>query len=249
MSYEHLARFYDRLMPDEFYEQWLELFLKEKNRWYPRAKKILDLACGTGEIAVRLAKLGLEVTGIDLSEPMLAIAEQKARMADIGISLFVQDMRCLEGLGPFDIAVCCCDSLNYLETEKDVSRTFASVHAALSAGGLFLFDVHSIEKMAGFIGKQYADNDDEISYIWTCYPGEAPHSVEHELTFFISRGPSGLYERWDEIHRQRTFPVETYIRLLEQAGFEVSGMTGDFTDRPPGKDTERIFFCARKRRQ
>ena len=59
-----------------------------------------------------------------------------------------------------------CDSLNYLQTEQDVIRTFERVQQHLKQGGLFLFDVHSLYKMnALFIDQTYAYNGEEISYI------------------------------------------------------------------------------------
>ena len=53
----------------------------------------------------------------------------------------------LEGFGEFDLIGIFCDSLNYLQTEKEILQTFDRVYAHLNQGGLFLFDVHSINKM------------------------------------------------------------------------------------------------------
>ncbi|WP_347360027.1 hypothetical protein, partial [Pseudomonas sp. FW305-BF6] len=54
------------------------------------------------------------------------------------------------------------------------------------------------------------------------------------------------YERFEEYHIQRTFPIETYRALLEQAGFDVKEIIGDF-DQVVEETSERIFFIATKK--
>ncbi|EJT6855320.1 class I SAM-dependent methyltransferase, partial [Listeria monocytogenes] len=71
MSYEYFPGFYDRLMDSELYDEWLEFsadFIGDA------PKKVLDLACGTAEFALRLSFSGHQVTGVDLSKEMVAVA-------------------------------------------------------------------------------------------------------------------------------------------------------------------------------
>ncbi|MCI4059937.1 class I SAM-dependent methyltransferase, partial [Bacillus cereus] len=83
--------------------------------------------CGTGEISIRLAEKGFEVTGIDLSEEMLSYAQQKAS-SNQPILFLQQDMREITGFdGQFDAVAICCDSLNYLKTKNDVIETVKPV--------------------------------------------------------------------------------------------------------------------------
>ncbi|WAA11523.1 class I SAM-dependent DNA methyltransferase [Fervidibacillus halotolerans] len=246
MTYEYFASLYDRLMKEAPYEKWMDFFAKGISRFLPETKDVLDLACGTGEVSVRLYERGFTVTGVDVSEEMLAIAHNKAESKGFTIPFFQQDMRNLESIGPFDVVISFCDSLNYLQTEEDVYKTFQSVFDVLQPNGLFLFDVHSVGKIREFIGNTFADNDDEISYIWNSFPGEASNSVEHELTFFVYDHHTGLYERYDELHKQRTFTIEQYVQWLEETGFVVREVSGDFADQMVTEQTERIFFTAQK---
>ena len=80
-------------------------------------KKLLDLACGTGEMTVELAQHGFDVSGIDLSDEMLFIAQEKAASLGLSIPFYQQNMAELEGLGKFDCVTIFCDSLNYLQNE------------------------------------------------------------------------------------------------------------------------------------
>ncbi|MBA2873552.1 class I SAM-dependent DNA methyltransferase [Thermaerobacillus caldiproteolyticus] len=247
MTYESFAYWYDELMKEAPYDSW-QAFVKSKIKMYGRTKtkRLLDVGCGTGELAIRLAKDGFDVTGVDLSENMLAVAQAKAEKQHISVQFFQQNMTELEGFSPFDCAMIFCDSLNYLQHEMEVQQTFSRIYELLHEGGLLLFDVHSTYKMDHiFQDATFTSNDEEISYIWTCYPLEEEHSVEHELTFFV-REKNGKYERYDEVHVQRTYDVEQYKQWLVSAGFTVLEVTADFTDEPPSDMAERIFFVAKK---
>lgn len=241
MSYNRFASVYDSLMKDAPYDEWTAMLCLEA-----QAGRLLDIGCGTGELAVRFVQEGFDVTGIDLSDDMLAIAREKADEQKLSIPLYQQDMRELDGIGLFQTAVIFCDSLNYLETEDDVKKTFQSVYNHLEKDGLFLFDVHSTHKINHvFQSQTFADAGEDISFIWNAFPGEAANSVEHELTFFV-RAENGVYERFDELHQQRTFPPDMYKKWLDEAGFTIEAVTADFTNDAPTSKSERIFFKVKK---
>ncbi|ANB58435.1 methyltransferase type 12 [Anoxybacillus sp. B7M1] len=247
MTYESFAYWYDELMKEAPYDKWKE-FVNKKVEQYGRkgTKRLLDVGCGTGELAVRLAQSGFSVTGVDQSENMLAIAQAKAEQHHVHIEFFEQDMRDLNGFSPFDAVLIFCDSLNYLPTEQDVQQTFRRIYELLHKDGLLLFDVHSIYKMDHiFQDAVFASNDESISYIWLCNALDTPHTVVHELTFFVQE-EDGRYERYDEDHIQRTFPAFQYEQWLKEAGFTVMEISADFTDRPLHDTAERLFFVAKK---
>lgn len=247
MSYERFAYVYDELMKDAPYEKWLELLIAKLEQYGVHGKRLLDLACGTGEMTVELARHGFHVAGVDLSDEMLLVAQEKASKQGMSIPFYQQNMAELEGLGSYDCITIFCDSLNYLKTENEVLQTFQGVYDHLREGGLLLFDVHSIYKMEHvFHNNTFAVNEEEIAYIWNCFPGEAPYSVEHDLSFFVQDTESGLYERFDEFHYQRTYTPSQYIGWLEEAGFEVLEVLADFEEAPIRDQAERILFVVRK---
>jgi cyclopropane fatty-acyl-phospholipid synthase-like methyltransferase len=247
MSYQQFAYIYDYLMKDVPYDSWVEFVQAKAEKYAVSGRELLDLGCGTGELSLRLLKEGYSVTGIDLSEDMLFMAREKAENEGLSLPLYQQDMSELQGLGIFDIITIFCDSLNYLETEEQVINTFKNVKGHLHEDGLFLFDVHSIFKITQiFLNETFTYNDENVSYIWDCFPGQEPNSVEHELTFFVRDEESGQYERIDEIHHQRTYPVLTLQNWLAEAGFKVLAVTADFSDTDPGDQSERIFFVCQK---
>ncbi|WP_377888411.1 class I SAM-dependent DNA methyltransferase [Alkalihalobacillus sp. R86527] len=241
-SYEQFSYVYDRLMADAPYDKWTELVLNECS-----SGKVLDLGCGTGECSLKLADKGFDVTAVDLSEQMLSVAYEKATRNNLNVRFIQQDMRELETADQYDVVTIFCDSLNYITDEQGVKSTFTRIYDHLKPGGVLLFDVHSMHKITNlFVGHTFASNDDDISYIWNSFSGQERGSVEHDLSFFLEN-EEGLYERFDEVHLQRTFVVEEYSAWLSDLGFRNICITADFSDHSPTETSERIFFKACKK--
>ncbi|SFL80061.1 Methyltransferase domain-containing protein [Gracilibacillus orientalis] len=240
MAYSKLAYIYDVLMDDAPYDEW-QSFVEN----FCRQVKMLDLGCGTGRLSHQFAEAGFSVTGVDLSEDMLAFAQANT----FGVQYIQQDIRELEGLSSFDVVVSLCDVINYITTEDELKRVFTNVWNCLSDEGLFIFDIHSLRHFEeNMVGETFAEIYDDISYLWFCEAGETKGSVEHDLTFFLLDEETDQYERFDEQHSQRTFAVETYMELLRKAGFQNVTVHGDFSteksDEP--EEHQRIFFVCRK---
>src|SRR5690625_5145989 len=78
MSYEGFAHVYDQLMAHAPYDQWISFTESILEASGKNVQKVLDLGCGTGEVALRLAEKGYDVTGVDYSTDMLSIEMAKA---------------------------------------------------------------------------------------------------------------------------------------------------------------------------
>jgi len=243
MKHDHFASLYDFLMEDAPYDSWLrfaEKYLQNQGR-------VLDLACGTGTFSLMLARKGYDVVGVDLSQDMLTIADEKARKAGVNIEFVIQDMRELQGFQELEGITIFCDGLNYLKEEGDVKQTFHLLAQALKTGGVLLFDVHSLYKMEHIFDNQlYGENNDNLSYMWFCEPAEEPLSVQHTLTFF-NKKETGYYERMDEEQYQRTFDPKQYETWLKDAGFDQIEITAEFGERHMEEEDDRIFFKAVKK--
>ncbi|MGI2326525.1 class I SAM-dependent DNA methyltransferase [Planococcus sp. YIM B11945] len=241
MRYGKFASVYDGLMEDIPYEKYVEWVAA-----HVQSGSILDLACGTGTLSQLFAEIGFSVTASDLSEEMLTMANQRFQEAGLVIPTLQLSMDNLEGLAGFDAVTIAIDSLNYLDAEEKVQQTFSEVHQALNEGGHFFFDVHSTYKMETvYMDSPFVLDGEDVAYIWHTEPGEFPLSVIHDITFFVRQGE--LFERFEEMHEQRTFTVETYQTWLEHAGFQVESITADFAESKPNEESERIFFHAVKK--
>lgn len=240
MNYGRFAAVYDDLMEDIPYEQYVEWIAETM-----RTGSVLDLACGTGVLSELMAELGYSVTASDLSADMLTVAQNRFKEAGLDIPVLQLSMDRLEGLEGFDAVTIAIDSLNYLATEEQVINTFNEAYRALKPGGYLFFDVHSLFKVDEvFMHSPFVYDGEDLAYIWHTEPGSAAHSVIHDLTFFVREG--WMFERFEETHEQRTFPVDVYENWLAQAGFTVESVTADFTGELPGPESERIFFRAKK---
>lgn len=242
-AYTQLARLYDTLMDDVDYDAWAAYYgkllaLAPNNR-------VADLGCGTGAFAIRLAKQGHAVTGVDLAEGMLARAQENARAAGVKILFARQDIQKLTLPKPVDAILCACDGINYLTTLLAVRRCFAAVFAALKPGGRFAFDVSSQSKLTGMAGQLYGEDREDLSYLWFNDYNSEKHLLRMSLTFFLKQ-ENGLYRRCTEEHLQRAHTQSELQEALAQAGFADIHVYGDQLLLPPKQGEKRLHFAAQK---
>lgn len=241
--YGKFAGLYDPLMKDVDYDRWAEYiasFLPEGSL------RIADCACGTGEITIRLAKMGYTLTGIDISEDMLRIAAEKARKSALKLPFICQNMAELQLHRPQDAIVCACDGVNYLDSLEQVGRFFSAAYAVLKPNGLLLFDISSRHKLENVLDcNTFAEDDGERAYIWkNCYDPES-RLISMELSFYEKQGE--LYRRFEESHIQRAHEEKELLSAMEKAGFDAAAY-GFLTRKQAAEDCQRIQFIGRKRK-
>jgi SAM-dependent methyltransferase len=112
---------------------------------------ILELACGTGRLAVPLAADGHEVVGLDASPSMLGAARAKAEANGVELDLVQGDMRDFDLGRRFALVIVSCNSLAHLVRNEDLASCLAAVARHLAPGGVFAFDVvnPSLRELAG----------------------------------------------------------------------------------------------------
>jgi len=140
--YALLARFYDRILDGipAMNRHAREIVI---GRDLDRARTVCDLACGSGETAVDLARRGLEVHAIDSSPTFLRIVRRKAERAGVRVRVRRGDMRTFRLSSPVDLLLCEFAALNNLDRRADLARVFRRVARALRPGGRFYFDVNT----------------------------------------------------------------------------------------------------------
>lgn len=230
-SYEQIARYYDALVQDlEATQLWVDFVKKHAEK-----HKLMDLACGSGDIAIELAKNGFEVYASDIEEEMLSKAKEKVNHELVMWSK--QDMRKFSLDKKMDTITCFCDSINYLLDENDVSDMFQSVYEALNENGVFLFDVHSLDRMEEFKDEFLEEgNVCNIDYEWSIL--SVQDLIYQNFVFFDTSVTTRVQ------HVQKVYHPEWLTDTLEKLGFKVSIYT-DFIHEgiQPG---EKYFFIAKK---
>jgi SAM-dependent methyltransferase len=135
-----LAKYYDMMRQYRDYDKECSFADKLIRKNAPKAKLVLDLCCGTGEHAIRMARLGYKVIGVDQSQDMLDIAAAKAMASGFSIEFICKDIFKLDIKEQFDAAYCLGYTFLYMTTNSDVRGFFKVIRNALLPGGFFLVD-------------------------------------------------------------------------------------------------------------
>lgn len=245
--YQSFAGVYDALMAQVDYAAWARHYDELMQLCQvKKGAKCVECACGTGSITLPLKKMGYQMTGVDLSEEMIALAMEKARGEGQMIPFIRQDMCALALPRKVDCILCTCDGVNYLTGPERVQRFFAAAFGALKPGGALIFDVSSAYKLKNTLGNQTLTCDEEeIAYIWHNRFQEKTACVEMALSIFRKR-PDGAFDRMEERQTQRAHTLEELAAWLAQAGFEQVQAFGNQRMTPPRANDERLHICARK---
>ena len=136
MNYQKFAHVYDQVMDQQLYEEWTDYAVRSFSHSAKRpVRKVMELACGTGEVSMRLDDKGYEVIGVDLSKNMLEIAEKKAQGRSI--EWLQADLRVLEDVPTTDCCNALFRSLCYLTDFEDVVSVFEAVYDPFRRGWNF----------------------------------------------------------------------------------------------------------------
>ena len=235
MSYDILADYYDRLVKDEdATRQWCEYTYRNAH-----GTKVLELACGSGEITLALSQAGYQVDALDLSKQMIEKAKAKDTLNQIGF--FVGDMRNLDTFKTYETILCYCDSINYLEDPDDFKRFVHEVSRHLQINGRFLFDMHTegrlVEFQDPFIEEGWIDT---TAYQWVIE--SEGNLIIHHFHFYFEDKQEAL-----ETHIQHVFTLIDVMDILHEAGF-VTEISSDFNE---GIDpnAEKYFITATKEKE
>jgi SAM-dependent methyltransferase len=233
--YEHLSEVYDSGWSD-FSKQYGILIAELLRERSVSQARVLDLACGTGALAIDLARRGHTVHGIDKSPEMIKIARVKAKGLT-NVLFDVQDMTKFKVPGKFDLVTCTFDSVNYLLDAADVQRMFRRAAASLLDRGLLIFDSNT--------RNLYVSHSDETQkqelhgqfIIQHC----TYNPVQNEATTVFSF-QDGAYE----VHRQRPYDLEELNLMLANAGLTIAHLFSWFDNTPYSNKTEKLFCVAEK---
>ena len=245
-AYEALAASYDRLTNDVDYRATVDFYrdILEQEGLHPRTA--VDLACGTGTVSLLLARQGLDVTGVDLSEEMLTMAQQKAEGLENPPRFVRQSLQELTLPRGVDLAVCALDSLDYITDPQDCAEAIRRVYRALNPGGIFIFDVNTPEKLRAMDGQVFLDEDEDVYCVWRGEFEEETNICSYGMDLFQRQGR--LWRRSFEEHREYAYSAEQLTGFLKAAGFTGIRVYGDRRMEPPRPGEQRIYLKARKGR-
>lgn len=204
-AYDYLAYYYDLLLGDEeAFSLWLNEIEKES------FKTVLELASGSGVMARILNDKGYDVLASDISEAM-----KDASKANFDGEYLILNMINYQLNKKFDLVLCICDSLNYLQ-EDELDSFFKCAYEHLNENGRLIFDMHHINRLKEFEDEYVEEGDlEDIKYQWTIMSDIPSNTINEHFTFYTSDGMI------QEQHSQHVFDPKLIVEKMNKQGFKV----------------------------
>ncbi len=236
-QYTILPQYYDALNDGADYIGYADFISKRLKD----NSKILDLACGTGNMSILLSKAGHRLTCLDISQDMLSVARKKSDDEKLDIFFVCQNMTNFSFTERFDAIICCFDSVNYILDKKLLDRCFSIVCEHLSVGGKFIFDINSEYKFSNIYAQNsYILENDGVFCAWENYYNPKSRMCDFYLNVF-AREQNGLWSRHCEEQRERMYTERQIKQALSKAGLAI---TETLSFEEPA---ERIYYVCEKK--
>ncbi len=224
----------------DYYEQ---MPIAESNR------ALLDLGCGTGQLARHFLEHGYRVTGFDLSEAMLEHArESNEDYLGTGHARFERtDIARFSIADRFGLALATYDTLNHLDNLDALASCFRSTLAALLPGGVFIFDLNTRLGLRRWNGVSVEEADDALIVTRGVYDGVGDRAVMRISGFVKVKG--NLFERFEETVYNTAFAIKDVRQTLYEVGLtRLHFAVLNRLDEPLGEPEAegRVFVVARK---
>lgn len=196
---------------------------------------VIEIGVGTGRVAIPTAEAGVRIVGLDLAREMLAICEEKARVAGARVDLVQADMRRFAFSRPAALVTIPHRAFLHNLTEDDQRATIESCRRALRQGGRLAMNVFNPEIIAAVEMMRGAD----------AFEGVANFDLADQIieTPLPMRGPDGSAHR--ATLRVRYIYKPQLEELLTETGFQVEAWLGDFEGSRFGTLSTEIICLAR----
>lgn len=247
MSYGIFSSVYDVLTDNVEYEKIANKICSLLHESRVDGGLLLDLGCGTGTLSLMLEKSGFEVIGVDASEDMLMVANEKKYEEGSKALFLCQRAEELDLFGTIDCAVSVLDTVNHLDSLENVKKAFSRVSLFMNMGGVFIFDINTPYKHEKILGSNTFVYDMEDVYcVWQNSFDKDRGKTTIDLDFFIKNEDDDLFERYSESFCEYSYNPKDIIKALEECGFQVLHTCDDYSDKAVNDETQRITVVAKK---
>lgn len=236
MPYEQFSRYYDLVMGDRSKAADFTRSLIERHK--PETKTVLEIACGTGAILGFLAGT-YDVTGLDRSRPMLALARKKLPH----IRYYRQNMTRFRIANKFDAIVCVFDSVNHLLSFREWKKVFRQVALHLNDDGLFVFDVNTLGKLRRLTTAPAWSREFGRDLVIIKVTAGRRGKFDWDVKIFEHQ-KSAAYKLFHEAIRELAVPQKQILTAL-RGGFKQVKVI-DAEGARPSDESERLYFVCKK---
>ncbi|PKD44386.1 class I SAM-dependent DNA methyltransferase [Rhodohalobacter barkolensis] len=244
-NYSALAQIYDDVMVEVDYETWTDYIDEIIYQYHPDAQSVLELACGTGTMALSLEELAAyEITATDGSPEMIDVAKQKAKSSYSDVQFLTRDFLNLQLDQNFDVVFMVFDSLNYLHSEENILKLHSEVRNVLNPGGLFIYDFTTPRNSR--IAIKYLNNESRRINNLYRYRRKSTYNAknrEHTNRFEIEKlnSESGqVIERFQEEHCQHIYTLEEIESIIKKTEFSILNAFDGFALKQAHEKSLRI---------
>ncbi len=211
-------------------------------------RRVLDLGCGTGGSACWFAGTGFRVTGIDRSPAMVAVARQRAEAEGVVVDWREADITRAEIDDGYDL-VLALSVFNELSSLRDLEAALRLANQALTPDKLLIFDLLTIQGVFERWGEGAHVLYDDPERLMILARSRYSHETSAATLYYACyQGAEGNWQRRDETHTLRAFPLQAVGAALQRTGFKVRQVIdGTFGPFDPHTDrTGQAVFIAAK---
>lgn len=247
MSYGIFSSVYDILTDNVEYEKIAHRICSLLHENRVDGGLLLDLGCGTGTLSFLLEKKGYDIIGIDASEDMLIVANEKKYEENSSALFLCQKAENLDLYGTIDCAVSSLDTVNHIDSLQKIEKAFSLVSLFMNMGGIFIFDINTPYKHKEILGNNtFVYDMDDVYCVWQNSYDENKSKTDIDLDFFIKNEDDEFFERYSESFCEYAYAVDEIKNISDKCGFSILGMYDNYSDNPISDTTERITFVVKK---
>lgn len=242
--YTHLAVVYDEVMRNIDYDDWADFIDAVILKHNEDAISVLELACGTGSLALSLDELDCyDITATDSSHHMLEMAKQKSIYKGSSIIWDQIDFFDINLLETYDVVLLLFDSINYIKDVEHIKIMLHQVRKVMNEDGFFIFDFttpgHS-SKYAEMMNDQGVTPDNyRFVRISRYLESEGVHYNEFTIEK-LSDDKQHVIERKNEVHVQKTYTLNEIREVVKSCGFEILAEYDGLELEPANEQSDRI---------
>ncbi len=215
--YDSIAGMYHALWFDWYLPAAMPALQKLFFSRVPPGAAVLDVCCGSGHVTKELVQRGYQVTGVDQSADLIALARQQLPHNEF----LVQDICHLSLPGRFDAALSTFDSLNHLLNLSDLAAAFQHIHKALKPGALFVFDMNLHEAYSLDLKQWVVDiHDNSVGMVRGKYDPVEQRARTELMWFSRSETERNCWHQRHSVVEQQCYLREDILAALADAGFQ-----------------------------
>ncbi len=238
--YQVLSQYYDVLFPANH----IQINFIEK--YSQPATRILDLAAGTGNQAILLAKKGYDVTAIDSSEQMIAIMKEKVQEEQVSLQCIRLDMEKIQELmiSAYDSIICIGNSIVHLNSVEEIRQMVTDIFKLLESDGTFIVQIVNYDRILEQNIKELPliKRDEGITFQRTY------EFLDEKIQFsgVLTVEQNGKKEQF--LNTVELYPLQSFqlVSVLQEAGFSEITLFGDFMETEFTTSSPAIIAVAKK---